>query len=89
MNDDDRWLDDPRNVTRIVYGLAALCALALVADFFYVKHPYFWVEGLPGFFAVYGFVVSFALVLVAKRLRRFLKRDENYYEPQERDRDGD
>jgi len=90
MNEDDRrWLDDPRNVARIVYGLTALCALALIADFFYTKHPHFDVERLPGFYAVFGFVVSFALVLAAKQLRRLLRRDENYYEPLERDRDGD
>ena len=90
MNDDrnerGRWWDDPRNVTRIVYGLATLCALALVADFFYTKHPYFAVESWPGFYAVYGFVVSMGLVLTAKQLRRVLRRDEDYYEPPEADR---
>jgi hypothetical protein len=89
VNDNRRWLDEPRNVNRIVYGLAVLCALALVADFFYTKHPYFGVERWPGFYAVYGFVVSLALVLTAKQLRRLLRRDEDYYEPPERDRDGD
>ena len=58
MNDDHRWLDEPRNVTRIVYCLAVLCALALAADFFYPKHPHFAVEGWPAFYAVYGFVGS-------------------------------
>lgn len=93
MNGDRRWLDEPRNVTRIVYGLAVLCALALVADFFYAKHPHFAVERWPGFYAVYGFAVSMALVLTAKRLRRWLRRDEDYYdnddERPDRDRDRD
>ena len=87
MSDDRRWLDEPRNVTRIVYLLAGLCALALVADFFYAKHPYFDVERWPGFYAVYGFVVSVTLVLTAKQLRKLLRRDEDYYEPPERDGD--
>lgn len=87
--DDRRALDDPRTVNRIVYGLAALCALALVADFFYAKHPHFSFEGWPGFYAVYGFTGSVALVLAAKRLRRPLRRDEDYYEPPERGRDDD
>ena len=78
---DRRWLDEPRNVTRIVYGLAALCALALLADLFYTKHPYFSVEQWPGFYAVFGFVASVTLVLTAKGLRRLLRRDEDYYEP--------
>ncbi|MFE9649139.1 hypothetical protein ACFYO0_34495 [Streptomyces sp. NPDC006365] len=83
--DDRRRLDDPRNVTRIVYGLAVLCLLALVADFFYAKHPYFSVEHWPGFYALYGFTGSVGLVLTAKGLRRWLRRDEDYYEPPERD----
>lgn len=81
MNDDDRrWLDEPRNVTRIVYALAALCALALLADFGYLKYPHFEVERWPGFYAVYGFGVSVSLVLAAKQLRKVLRRDEDYYE---------
>lgn len=87
MNDDHRWLDDPRNVTRIVYGLAVLCALALVADFGYLKQPHFDIERWPGFYAVYGFVVSMTLVLTAKQLRKLLRRNEDYYESP--DRDGD
>ena len=80
MNDERRWLDQPRNVTRIVYGLAALCVLALAADLFYTKHNHFGVEGWPAFYPVYGFVGSVLLVLAAKQLRRVLKRDEDYYE---------
>jgi hypothetical protein len=89
VNDDRRWLDEPRNVTRLVSGLAVLCALALVADLFYPKDPYFAIEGLPGFYAVYGFAVSTALVLTAKQLRRLLRRDEDYYERPDRDSDDD
>ncbi|WP_102144968.1 hypothetical protein [Mycobacterium hubeiense] len=96
MNDDERrWLDEPHNVTRIVYGLFAMCTVALVADLFYTKHPYFDVERLPGFYAVYGFVVSLTLVLTAKQLRKLLRRNEDYYEPAEEPvdepprRDGD
>jgi len=85
--DDRRWLDEPRNVTRIVYGLAALCALALLADAFYAKHPYFAVEGWPAFYPGYGFVGSLLLVLTAKQLRRLLRRDEDYYERPEKPRD--
>ena len=83
MNDDDRWLDKPHNVTRIVHGLAALCTVALIADLFYAKHPYFDIQRWPGFYAVYGFVVSLTLVLTAKQLRKLLRRNEDYYEPPE------
>jgi hypothetical protein len=87
MNDDRRWLDEPRNATRLVYGLAGLSALALVADVFYAKQPYFAVEGWPAFYPVYGFVGSVLLVLTAKRLRRLVRRDEDYYERPEKPRD--
>lgn len=79
-HDDRRRLDDPRNVTRIVYGLVALCVLTFAADLFYAKHPHFGFEGWFGFYAVYGFVGSVALVLSATWLRRFLRRDEDHYE---------
>jgi hypothetical protein len=74
-------------VTRVVYGLVVLCALAFAADLFYEKHPHFGFEGWFGFYAVYGFVGSVGLVLSAKWLRRFLRRDEDHYERAERDAD--
>jgi hypothetical protein len=78
--DDRRWLDDPRNVTRVVYGLGVFCGLVFLADFLYAKHPHFAVERVFGFYAVYGFVGSVLLVLTAKAMRPLLRRDEDYYE---------
>jgi hypothetical protein len=78
--DDPRWLDDPRNVTRIVRGLVGLCAVLFLADLLYTKHPHFEVEEWFGFYAVYGFLGSVALVLTAKAMRPLLRRDEDYYE---------
>jgi hypothetical protein len=89
MKDEPRWLDEPRNVTRIVHFLAAACALALIADAFYSKHPHSAVEGWFGFYAVYGFCASVALVLTGKQLRRLLRRDEDFYEGKDAERDGD
>jgi ribonucleotide reductase beta subunit family protein with ferritin-like domain len=39
---------------------------------------------LWGFYPLYGFVGCVILVLVATWIRKFLIRDENYYEKQER-----
>ena len=86
MNDDRRWLDEPRNVRRIVYGLYLVCGLLLLTDLLYVKTPHFSFENWFGFYPVFGFVVSFSLVLSAKELRRLLLRDEDFYERQERAR---
>lgn len=73
------WLDEPRNVTKIYYGLIALCTISVLADLFYEKHVHYGVEKVIGAYGIYGFVGCVALVLGAKELRKLLKRDENYY----------
>ena len=74
------WLDDPRNVNKIVYTLYAVCALLIVCDLLYHKHVHFDFEHWFGFFGFFGFVVCVALVLAARLLRVVLKREEDYYD---------
>lgn len=74
------WLDEPRNVDRIVYALYAVCALLLVIDPLIHKHGPFAVEHWFGFYGIYGFVGCVALVLGAKELRKLLMRPEDYYD---------
>ncbi|MFV1986039.1 MAG: hypothetical protein ACC682_02055 [Gemmatimonadota bacterium] len=74
------WLDNPRNVTRLVWALAAVCVGLVVADLFYDKHVDFrWEEwfGAHGFF---GFAAFFFIVMAGKQLRRVLMRAEDYYD---------
>lgn len=80
MSTDKRGLDNPRNITRIVYGLYALCVALLIADLLYVKHVHFTFERVFGFFAAFGFVAYVSIVMSAKLLRRLLSRPEDYYE---------
>jgi uncharacterized membrane protein len=75
-----RWLDEDRNVKKVVWALVALCALTVVADFFYEKHAHYGFQAWPGFDAFYGFVSCVGLVLAAKGLRKLLMRDESYYD---------
>ena len=76
------WLDDRRNVDKIVYGLYAVCTVVALADFFpYKHHLHFKFEYWPGFYSIYGFVSCVALVLAATQLRKILMRDEDYYDP--------
>jgi hypothetical protein len=89
MNDDRRWLDEPRNVRRVAFALYLVCGLLLLADLLYVKTAHFSFENGFGFYPVFGFAVSFTLVLTAKELRRLLRRDEDYYERHERSPDGE
>ncbi len=74
------WLDDSRNVNKIVYALYAICALLVAADWFYHKHIHFDCESWFGFFGFFGFVAYVGLVLTAKLLRRVLMRREDYYD---------
>ena len=64
----------------IVYTLYALCAGLLLADVFYHKHGHFAFEEWFSFYAVYGFISCLAVVFVAVWLRKFIKRDEDYYD---------
>jgi len=73
------WLDDPRNVRKIVYALVAVCVLLVLLDFFYDKHAHFEAENWFGFFGFFGFVGGVGLVLAAKELRRLVMRPEDYY----------
>jgi hypothetical protein len=74
------WLDEPRNVDRLVYGFYIACGLLLAVDVFVPKHGPFALEHLFGFYGVFGFLACVALVLIAKQLRRILMRPEDYYD---------
>ena len=73
-------LDVPRHVRRLRTALYVLCGLLFLADFFYDKHAHFFFEDWFGFFAWFSFISCVVLVLAAKSMRRFLKRDEDYYD---------
>jgi membrane protein YdbS with pleckstrin-like domain len=72
--------DKPRNVRRLLYVLYSICALLLAVEFLYHRHAQHGWDDWPGFYAGYGFVGCVLLVLVARVMRRFLKRPEDYYE---------
>ncbi len=76
------WLDNPRHVNWLCYGLYVACALLFVLDLFglYEKHAHFDFENWIGFFGFFGFMVFFFLVLAATQLRRVLTRREDYYD---------
>ena len=75
-----KLFDKHKNVTRLLIVFYLSLLALLIADFFIHKHGEFSWEGSPEFFAVYGFVSCVALIFIAKVLRLFIKRDENYYD---------
>lgn len=74
------WLDEPRNIDRLLYAFCAVCALFVAADLFVPKHGLFAVEHTFGFYSVIGFVSCAGIIWGAKQLRRVLKRPEDYYD---------
>ncbi len=68
-----------RSVRRVVAAVYAGCAVLLLLDLFYEKEPHFSFESWFGFYAVFGFAVSFLLVLAAKQMRRVVGRTEDYF----------
>ncbi len=75
------WADDADSVQRVVLGLAALCVVLFLLDLIIHRHSYVPGEGLPGFYAIVGFVAFTLIVLGATQLRRLILRNENYYAP--------
>jgi hypothetical protein len=74
------WLDNPRNVDRLVYGFYLACGLLLAIDVLVPKHGPFAIEHVYGFYGIFGFVACVALVLIAKEWRRVVMRSEDYYD---------
>jgi hypothetical protein len=80
MSNREHVFDKPRNVRHLLTVLYSVCALLLAVEFLYHRHAQHAWDGWPGFYAGFGFAGCVLLVLVAKVLRRFLKRPENYYD---------
>ena len=75
------WLDEKKNVSLLIRALVLCCGLLLVLDFVLHRHISHPIEKLPGFYPLYGFVGCVLLVIIAKWLRLWLMRDEDYYSP--------
>lgn len=79
-NERKYFFDDPNNIKRLLYVFYGICILLLFLDFIIHRHISHQWENLWGFYPVYGFVGCVVLVLVAKWMRTFLMRSENYYD---------
>lgn len=79
-NEKKHFFDNPDNVKRVLHTLYACCVLLFVLDFVIHRHVMHSWENLWGFYPVYGFVGCVILVLVAKWMRTFLMRPEDYYD---------
>lgn len=80
MKKELKIFDKPENVKRFLSGFYVSLMVLLIIDFFIHKHAEFPWEGFPDFFAAYGFISCVLLIFIAKLLRIFIKRDEDYYD---------
>ena len=71
---------DPKPVRRAMWIVLGLAAIGLgVVDVIHHRHEIAEAEGLPGFYAVFGFLAFTFVVLSGWVLRRVLSRPETYY----------
>lgn len=85
--DNTSFFDKPKNVKRVLHALYGCCVLLFLLDFVIHRHVMHSWENLWGFYPVYGFVGCVVLVVVAKWMRTFLMRSEDYYEKGKADSD--
>ncbi len=74
------WFDKPENVKKMLKVFYVCCVLLVVIDLIVHRHIYHSWENIPAFYAIYGFVGCSILVFVAKWMRTFLMRGEDYYD---------
>ena len=77
--EDDAWLARPSSIRLLWRVFAVVLAASVAAQLLFTVKGYFGVDGWFGFGAAYGFLACFAMVVFAKFLGLFLKRDVDYY----------
>ena len=88
MNDPDKqdaWLARPSSIQLLWRIFWAVLALTVIAQLLIKVKGYFGIDSWFGFGAAYGFLCCVAMVVFAKILGYFLKRDENYYQAERDD----
>ena len=77
------FFDKPKNIQRLLYVFYSVCISLLVLDLFVDRHIYHPWEKIAAFYPLYGFIGCVLLVFIAKWMRIFLMRPENYYDKDE------
>ncbi len=69
--------------SRIHWWLVGACMVVFAADFFYHRHlepAVEQIEGIPGFYPIYGFIGIALLILLSRLLRTAVSRKDGYYD---------
>ena len=80
IGDNNSWLSKPSTIKKLWIGFVVVLVLTVVAQFFVKVKGYFGVDDWFAFPAIFGFVSCLIMVIFAKLLGAFLKRDERYYD---------
>ncbi len=80
QNESKGFFEQPDNISKMLKVFYVICVLLIIADFIVHRHVYHSWENIPAFYAIYGFVGCSILVFVAKWMRTFLMRGEDYYD---------
>ena len=80
QHDSDGFFDKPENISKMLKVFYVICAVLVAVDFVVHRHIYHDWEKIPAFYAIYGFVGCVILVVIAKEMRKFLMRKEEYYD---------
>ncbi|MBC8338752.1 MAG: hypothetical protein H8E39_08690 [Alphaproteobacteria bacterium] len=74
------WLVRPETIRKLWTGGGVLLTVLVVLELWVHPKGYFGIDATFGFNAWYGFIVCVAMVVGAKGLGIFLKREDTYYE---------
>ncbi|MEO0442934.1 MAG: hypothetical protein AAFZ92_04215 [Pseudomonadota bacterium] len=77
---DNDFFDKPATIRWILRVFYSICVLLVFADFIVHRHIETAIEKIPAFYTVFGFVACVILVLLAVQMRKFIIRDEHYYD---------
>jgi hypothetical protein len=72
-------MDNSSSLRRVLYVLYSCCAALLTIDVLYHRHSVHPWDSWWGFYAGFGFVGCVLLVLLARLMRRLVRRAEDYY----------
>lgn len=76
---DEPWIVRPEGIRILWRVLWAVLVITVLLEFVIKIKGYFGIDDWVGFGAAYGFFSCVAMVVVAKGLGIFLKRDEKFY----------
>lgn len=79
-SDEKSFFERPKTIRAFIVALVVMAVVLVAADFLYEKHALYAAESIAGFYALAGFGSYAVLIVVAKALRKLIKRDEAYYD---------